>query len=496
MSKMSLTRLLAVPLALTIVAAACGGDDSTAAAPSPPAPAPAPTPSAEVEPPPPPAEPAATPAPAEEPPPAEVEPPPPPAEPEPPPPPPAEPVTLQMWTWFPSEDTMQRVISDFEAKNPGIKVELTLFESTGYQDRLPLALSAGDTIDVAAIQTSTMVNVVRGDLDPLGPLFDQYASAPLADQLVPAALAQTRVLAEDGEIYIAPLGFLGSAAAYYNVDLLDELGLEVPRTRADLAAMVQRIESQRPDLLPISFTGANWFLDEIALTVTEQISPGFFNSVRYDAGGAWDSPVYEQAFEAVTSAFDEGIFSHDVLDLDYGRAVELFYSGEAVMFLQGTWESGILSEPFRANNGIDMPNVTASPLPLLVADGEHSIRAFIEVGLAVPSNSEHKAEAIRFIEFMAAGDGVDQWVIDLFASPARVGYAVPSSVFSTDLAGEGYADLSAVLSAPGSDRNNVSDFSAAAGDAMIDTIISGTPVSEQVEYLQSEWESGRYSNVN
>ena len=492
MSKTRLMRLLAVPLALAVLAAACGGDDSAAESPAPPAPAPTPGAETDPAPAPPEPEPPAAPAPAEEP------PPPPPPEPEPPPPPPepAETVTLQMWTWFPSDDTMQRVISDFEANNPGIEVELTLFESTAYQDRLPLALSAGDTIDVAAIQTSTMVNVVRGDLDPLEALFDQYASAPLADHLVPAALAQARELAEDGQIYIAPLGFLGSAAAYYNVDLMDELGLEVPRTRADLAAMVQSIESQRPDLLPISFTGANWFLDEIALTVTEQISPGFFNSVRYDAGGAWNSPVYAQAFEAVTSAFDEGIFSQDVLDLDYGRSVEIFYSGEAVMFLQGTWESGILSEPFRANNGIDMPNVTASPLPLLVIGGEHSIRAFIEVGLAVPSNSEHKAEAIRFIEFMAAGDGVDQWVIDLFASPARIGYAVPSSVFSTDLAAEGYADLSAVLSAPGSDRNNVSDFSATAGDAMIDTIISGTPVSEQVEFLQSEWESGRYSNAN
>ncbi len=409
--------------------------------------------------------------------------------------PPAAPVTLQFWTWFPPEATMQRVISDFESKNPDIRVELNLFESTAYQDRLPLALGAGDTIDVAAVQTSTMVNVVRGDLDPLAPLFDQHASAPLDANLAPAALEQARLLAEDGEIYIAPLGFLGSAAAYYNVDLLDELSLEVPRSRADLLAMVQAVESQRPDLLPISFTGANWFLDEIVLTVTEQIEPGFFNSVRYDAGGSWNSPTYAAAFEAVTSAFEDGIFSQDVLDLDYGRSVEIFQSGGAVMFLQGTWESGILSEPFRTANGIEMSNVTASPLPLLVDEGSPSIRAFIEVGLSVPTNSENKAEAIRFIEYMTSGEGVDQWVTDLFASPARTGYAVPTDVFSTGLAASGYAELSAVLSNPGSDRNNVSDFSAAAGDAVIDTIISGTSVAEQVEYLQSEWESGRYSNI-
>lgn len=408
----------------------------------------------------------------------------------------AEPVTLQFWTWFPSEATVQRVIDGFEAANPGVTVEFNLFQNVAYQDRLPLALTSGDTIDVAAVQTSTMVNTVKADLDPLAPLFDQFASAPLESTLVPAALEQSRVLADDGEIYIAPLGFLGSAAAYYNVDLLDELGLEVPRTRDDLRAMVQSVEAQRPDLLPISFTGANWFIDEIVLTVAEQIEPGFFNSVRYDAGGSWDSPTFAAAFEAVTSAFDEGIFSQDVLDLDYGRSIEIFQSGEAVMFLQGTWETGILSEPFRTANGIDMPNVTGSPLPLLVEDGAHSIRAFIEVGLSVPSNSQHKAEAVRFIEYWTSGEGVDFWATDLFAAPAQVGYEVPADVFSTELAASGYAEIAAVLTNPGSDRNNVSDFSAAAGDAVIDTIISGTPVADQVAFLQAEWESGRYSNVN
>ncbi len=475
---MKLRQLFIAVLTVTMFAAACGDGESAEAPPATTQAAEEPTPTTE-------APPATTQA-AEEPTPTTA------AEEE----QPATPVTLQFWTWFPPEATMERVIADFEAKNPDIRIELTLFESTAYQDRLPLALSAGDTIDVTAVQTSTMVNVVRSYLDPLAPLFDQNASAPLEDGLAPAALDQARLLAEDGEIYIAPLGFLGSAAAYYNVDLLDELGLEVPRTRSDLLAMVEAVESQRPDLLPISFTGANWFLDEIVLTVTEQISPGFFNSVRYDAGGSWNSTTFAAAFEAVTSAFADGIFSLDVLDLDYGRAIEVFQQGAAVMFLQGTWESGILSAPFRAANGIQMDNVTASPLPVLVENGSPSIRAFIEVGLAVPSNSEHKAEAIRFIEYMTSGDGVDAWVTDLFASPARVGYSVPTDVFSTELAASGFAELSAVLSDPGSDRNNVSDFSAVAGDAVIDTIISGTPVAEQVEFLQSEWESGRYSNVN
>ena len=39
---------------------------------------------------------------------------------------------------------------------------------------------------------------------------------------------------------------------------------------------------------------------------------------------------------------------------------------------------------------------------------------------------------MRFIEYFTSGDGVDLWVTDLFAAPARVGYEAPSDVFSTE----------------------------------------------------------------
>ena len=106
--------------------------------------------------------------------------------------------TLEVWTWYPSEAVMTKIGDAFEAANPGVTVNLNLFDSAGYQDKMPLALSSGDPMDVVAVQTSTMVETVRGDLLPLGPLFDEHASAPLADLLSPSTLAQAANLASDG----------------------------------------------------------------------------------------------------------------------------------------------------------------------------------------------------------------------------------------------------------------------------------------------------------
>ncbi|MGJ8624149.1 MAG: ABC transporter substrate-binding protein [Yoonia sp.] len=408
----------------------------------------------------------------------------------------AQDTTLEVWTWFPSEDVMTKIIDAFEAENPGIDVNLNLFESSAYQDRMPLALASGDAMDVVAVQTSTMVELVRADLMPLPALFDAYGSAPLADLLTETALAQAAALASDDEVYIAPMGILGSAVVYYNGDMLDEMGIEMPTNRAEMMAFVEAVAAYNPDLLPYSFTGANWFLDEITLTIAEQGTPGFFNSVRYNQGGSWDSPEYAMAFDAITSAYADGIFAADTLDLDYGRAAELFQQGQAVAYIQGTWENGMMSAPFRAANSIPLENVVGSPLPVMVEGGAPAIRSYIDVALAVPAQAQNPELSVQFIEFMTAGGGVASWADTLFVVPSAKDFTLPDGIFNSDAAQASYDSIADLLVNPTSDRNNVSDFSAAVGDAIITAILTDASTQDQITQLQSEWESGRYSNAN
>lgn len=394
--------------------------------------------------------------------------------------------TINFWTWAPPAPVVDKAVAAFEKANPSIDVNVTLLESTAYQDRLPLALSSGDPVDVAAVQTSSMVKLVKDYLEPLPELYNQYGAAPIDKQLAPKALEQAKLLSGDGKLYIAPMGTLGSVVAYYNLDLMKQLGLPVPKDRAELAAFVKAVKAKRPDLVPVAFTGANWFLDEIADTIIEQGAPGWFNALRYNKSGKFDGPEFKAGFDATVSLYKDGIFGKDTLDLDYGRAVELFQQGNAVMFLQGTWEMGALSAPFRKANGIKLDNVTASPLPVIAEGGKPAIRSFIEVGLAVPKNSKHKAEAMKFVQFMTAGEGVGQWGDTLFVVPSMQGYKLPKDIFSSERSAKDYGVVADLLLNASSDRNNVSDFSNVVGDAIIKSIISGTSTDDQASYLQGE----------
>ena len=52
-------------------------------------------------------------------------------------------------------------------------------------------------------------------------------------------------------------------------------------------------------------------------------------------------------------------------DVGYGRSAELFDTGQAAMFFQGTWEAPRLSAQFREARGIGLDNVGAMAFPIM-----------------------------------------------------------------------------------------------------------------------------------
>ena len=402
-----------------------------------------------------------------------------------------EQITLQFWTWFPPLPTTEKMIAAFEEEHPNIDVEITILESTVYQDTMPLSLVGGEQMDVVAIQTSSMVNQVKADLSPLEPLLNEYVGSDWADMVNPTAIEQGKILADDGELYILPMGSLGSVVGFYNVEMFEEYGLEVPTTNAELKEFADSLAAQNPDILPVVFTGANWFQDEILLTQMGQTYPEFYDEIRY-GDGRWDDPAFVEGLENYKQMFDDGLFSLDVVDLDYGRSLELFYTGDAAILLQGTWEAGVLSTPFREEKGIDLADVGLMPLPLVDESGTPSIRSFIELGLSVPQSSEHPEEAMMLIEYLILGEGVDVWGPALITVPSLNGYEFSEDVLASDAAKEGYATLVDLVENPSSDRNNT-PFSQVVGDAII-SVLNGQDAQEAAEGIQAEWESGRYNN--
>lgn len=396
-----------------------------------------------------------------------------------------EQIILNYWTWYPAEATIQEAIAEFEAQNPNITVELTVLDSKAYQERLPLALASGDKLDVIGVQTGVMPPQVKPYLEPLESYFEAISGAGWEKQFNAKDLEIARQQTDSEELLFITAGRLGSAIGLYNAKMFDDLGLSVPETYDEMKIVAATINEKLPDVLPVVFTGDGWFVDEMLLTVVAQESD-LFNEIRY-GDGSFEDPRFVQALADFNMMFEDGVFEN-MTDISYGRSIELFDTGKAAILYQGTWETARLSSTFREKNGIALENVGAMAMPVMRDSGKSTLRAFTELGYAVPNHSENKEEAAKLVHFLTAGEGFEIMNKGMFLIPNSVDAEMPEDLFNSDEGREGWKLVQKLVAEATSHRNNLSGFSNTAGQ-VVQLLIGGelTP-EETAERIQQEFE--------
>ena len=404
---------------------------------------------------------------------------------------PEEDVTLTYWTWHPAAEVLQPVLEMYEAENEGVTIELSTMESTVYQERLPVVLASEEELDVFGVQTGVMPAQLKGYMSPLDDYFAEIAGSDWEDIFNPLDLGIARSQTETDELLFITIGRYGSAVGLYNVAIFEELGLDVPVTYEEFKSVAEVIRTEMPDIIPVSFTGDGWFQDEMVLTIVAQQSD-LFNEIRY-GDGRWDDPRYVEALEDYKRLFDDGVFLN-MGDVAYGRSAELFDTGQAAMFFQGTWEAPRLSAQFREARGIGLDNVGAMAFPIMREGGKATLRAFTELGLATPVYSDHKEEAADLIYWLSGGSGLDVLNESLFLVTNKLDSAFPDAVFDSDEGRDGWDLVVDLVVGATSHRNNMSGFSNVLGQ-FIQLGISGEYGDDMAQLaadIQAEYTSGKY----
>lgn len=403
-----------------------------------------------------------------------------------------EKVSLNYYTWFPSEPTLLKVIDGFEKANPNITVTLKEFTNTDYQKALPLALTGGEPVDIAGVQIDAMTNTVKDQLLPVSAWKKDLASG-VYDSIDQQALSQTAAVASDGKLYSLPLGSIGSAVMFYNAALLKELDITPPTTGAELAAAVATIKEKKPGILPVATAGKDaWWQEEVLMTLAEQDNPGISDDI-ISGNGAWTQPGLVKALETYKGLFDSGILSKDSLSVAYGDHNAQFNSGQAAFLIDATWNSFYLSESARKAAKIDLPDVGAIAFPVMHAGGKPAARALTEGGLAIPTASKHPTEAAMFISYMFSKDGLAAWGPDLVVIPSVKGFTIPDGTLTTQAAKDGLSAVTDVVVHATSARHSDQAFNnAVEGNAILDVLSGKLTPKAAADHMQSEWTSGRY----
>ena len=164
--------------------------------------------------------------------------------------------TLRVWLFRevgnkPKERVVDGVVRRFEKRHDGVRVDVRYIPVDSRAERIKGAFndpaSAPDVIEYG--NTDTAGHVEHGGLADVSAEFGDWEQARDADR------AARESVTVDGKVYGAPL-FVGVRALYYRTDVFDDLGIEPPRTLAEVADAARRIRAERPELYGLAVGGA------------------------------------------------------------------------------------------------------------------------------------------------------------------------------------------------------------------------------------------------
>ena len=294
---------------------------------------------------------------------------------------------ITVWAW---EPTLGQVVEDFEAEYPNVTVNLVNAGTANDQyTALQNAMQAGSGVpDVAQIEYYAMGQFPLNDsvTDLSG-----FGAGELADTFSPGPWSA--VQANEG-IYGLPMDS-GPMALFYNKDLFDEHGIEVPTTWDEYLQAARDLHEADPGAYMTSDTG----------------DAGFATSMIWQAGGR---PYQVEGTEVGIDFSDEGSTRYtelwqQMLDEDLLAPITSWSDEWFQGMGDGTIASLATGAWMPANLESSLPDGAGSwrvaPLP----QWEEGASASAENGgsaLAIPDASGKKALAYGFLQYANAGDGV------------------------------------------------------------------------------------------
>ncbi len=231
----------------------------------------------------------------------------------------ANPVQVKIW---------EEVAHDFEAANPGVKIEMSFLENEAYKAKAPTLLQSKERPHIIYSWAGGVLKsqVEAGVLEDITAAVGDYK-----DRLSPAAVAAFTV---GNRLYglpytVSQVGFM------YNKDLFAKAGVDGTKIVVwdDLLDAVRKLKAA--GVTPIVAGGADkWPLHFYWTHLAVRIGgkAGFLAALKGEDGG-FESPVFQRSGEMFKQLVDLQPFQTGLLGFKNPQAVGFFGDGKAAMIL-------------------------------------------------------------------------------------------------------------------------------------------------------------------
>jgi multiple sugar transport system substrate-binding protein len=388
------------------------------------------------------------------------------------------PVTLHiMHNWAPDDPkgpVLSEVFADFMAANPDVKIEAEVFSDRDIPTKVETAFTAGSEPDIV-FNNYAGSKRTWPDAGVTIPVNDLMTEWGLLDTFSPLALetatdAQGRMVGFPIDGFTWPL--------WFNTDILDAAGVEVPTTIDELIDASAKIRAAGFEPLVIGGkddTGYGLFtiITQVPMTDEKMIE-------IYGEGKFSTDPVAQEGLKLFTKLRDAGVFAKDSEGLTGGAMNEMFFSGKAAMMHAGSWSFGSL--PAEMADHVVLGGFPITP------DSPHKkpmIYAGYGKAVWITRNGATKMDAVeRFIKFLFKGETIAKFVERTgMTSPLKSTPVNPANVSKFIASSGQYVENVEVVKL--TDNNVPQDQFEALYRATADAYIPGTTVETIAEELEA-----------
>lgn len=177
---------------------------------------------------------------------------------------------------------------------------------------------------------------------------------------------------------------------WYNTALLEEAGVAVPNSIEELKAAAVALEAN--GVAPVVVGGSDWSGQKLFVQIMQSYLQPSETQALLGAGGFCANPAAMSGIELFSDLLDSGVFISDVEGYSADLMNETFYSGEAAIMPAGSWAFDAAPDELRANiqlGGFPLPDGAAFDAPT-------RYQGFTGVGFMISPRGE--SEALGAIE--------------------------------------------------------------------------------------------------
>jgi putative aldouronate transport system substrate-binding protein len=330
------------------------------------------------------------------------------------------------------------VWTEFE-KRTNTKLNIQWILGANYNDRLNVALAAGDIADLVKIPGPTNAlfrqMVKQGAFWDLTPYVKNYPNLKSIDQRI---WDNTSI---DNKYYAVPSARPLDGGAYFDIrkDWLDKLGLKMPETMDDLYKVMKAFKDNKPDGKPDTI-GYTMRLNNLV----EEVFTGTVGKWKVKDGKLVEmnlEPEMKEALAYQRKLYDEGLIPKDFPVLKENQFWDLASSGRAGV--TAATPEGLFR--WTMDQWKHDPKVNWTPIVGLSPKTGDKPFAPQGIGfngiLAIPKSvPEEKMKAIlAFIDYGSGGDGLDLTLYGIKGVHYNIndGFKIATAKAATDSVGTG-----------------------------------------------------------